>query len=87
MNGSGTIQFRGVDMIIEYYHEPFEYATRDEPAQGDFYIESVKIGGVEVFNLLDDLYCGSGFTQKRERAYNPIISELESQYLKENFNI
>lgn len=51
-NGTGTIEFKGANLVIEYYHEPFKSATYDHDAEGEFWIESVKAGGEEIFELL-----------------------------------
>jgi hypothetical protein len=60
--GTGTINYWGVDIDIEYYYEPFipgrMYMSNGDPGYpdegGEFYIEKAFIGEQDVTELLED---------------------------------
>jgi hypothetical protein len=76
MKSTATMTFQGIKLEIEYYSTPFVPGkwtlSNGDPGYpdegGEFYIESIKAGGVEIFDLLSD-----------EK-----VREIEEDYLKQN---
>lgn len=68
MNGTGKINFKGVDMEVGYWHVECTNETHDLPSEGEFLIETLNVGGYDIMPILSDL----------------TIEEITNQYIKEN---
>lgn len=60
--GAASINYRGMDMEVEYFSTPFSPEVRTMsngdpgwPAEGgEFYVESVKVCGVDITELISE---------------------------------
>ena len=49
-----TLEANGIQFDVSGRYEPWQRATWDEPEDGDLWIESVELDGVDIIEVLDE---------------------------------
>lgn len=77
MNGTGSVTYKGIDLMVDYYATPYvpevwfeDNGDPGSPAEGgDFEIEAVRVNDTDITDLLSPR----------------VIEEIEQAYCNENY--